>query len=299
VIAQDPAAVRGFDAAISRREYFAHAKAFAADGTYGRGCSTSPISSSSTTRHSCMRVIRRSVASLGLEATNETCTPAAKYLSTCAGEGKDNSTSRSPSGSRNGRSAGGDGGRSRSPTHCQASGRRALHADRPTGIGPGAVLSGHRNQNLDYRLAKLGVKARHRRPSRLSRPVESSAASTVVCVLSTRHARGVYQGVASALVFENGQWKRRLRRPAGPPSQPELRSVHVGVAPERASTTTRSSVSSRKPRDRRSRKADAGITKPQRVTLRKDGLEVRAVTSSCSVSFERRQPAPKTFDSDR
>jgi hypothetical protein len=103
--------------------------------------------------------------------------------------------------------------------------------------------------------------------------------------------------VASALVYENGQWSVAYADQPGRRSQPEMPRRAVGPRPKGLDDDALErflqeaeivSVD----------KLDTGITKPQRVTLRKDGIELRAVFKQLSVSFEK-DGRPKSFDSDR
>jgi hypothetical protein len=118
-----------------------------------------------------------------------------------------------------------------------------------------------------------------------------------VLLLDTGMLASVYQGVASALVYEKGQWSVAYADQPGRRSQPEQLPRAVGPRPKGLDDDAlerfllEAEIVSID-------KLDTGITKPQRVTLRKDGIELRAVFKQLSISFEK-DSRPKTFDSDR
>jgi hypothetical protein len=152
-------------------------------------------------------------------------------------------------------------------------------------------------ENLEAALAKLGAK----------RVIEGHTVSPTgrvlsrfdgeVVLLDTGMLESVYQGRASAMVFENGRWSVAYADQPGQRLQPESPPRAVGPRPRGLDDDAL---------ERWLREAevvgveelDTGITKPQRVTLRSNGVELRAVFKQLSVSFESSNVAGN-FDSDR
>ena len=136
-------------------------------------------------------------------------------------------------------------------------------------------------ENLDAALAALGV-ARvvvghtvtptHRAVSRFNGRVT---------LLDTGMLRSIYEGSPAALVFERGGWTVAYSDRPGQRSQPEVLPRAVGARPagldddaleqwlQQADIVGIENL-------------DTGITKPHRVTLRKDGVELRAVFKTVS-----------------
>ena len=153
-------------------------------------------------------------------------------------------------------------------------------------------------ENLDNALAKLGVK----------RVVEGHTVSPGgrvlsrfegrVVLLDTGMLEPVYKGRASAFVFEAGQWSVTYADEPGQRFQPEVPSRAVGPRPRGLDDDalerwlTEAEIVGVE-------ELDTGITEPQRVTLRKDGIELRAVFKRFSTSFESGGSSRTTFDSDR
>jgi len=138
--------------------------------------------------------------------------------------------------------------------------------------------------NLETALAKLGA----------SRMVAGHTVSPTgralsrfdgrVILLDTGMLQQVYKGSPAALVFENGQWSVTYLDRPGEHLQPEVLPRAVGPRPagldddaleqwlEQAEVVAIEDL-------------EAGITKPRRVTLRRDGVELRAVFKQLSTDF--------------
>ncbi|MGH8204091.1 MAG: hypothetical protein ACREST_05735, partial [Steroidobacteraceae bacterium] len=151
--------------------------------------------------------------------------------------------------------------------------------------------------NLQAALTKLGVK----------RVVEGHTVSPIgralsrfdgrVVLMDTGMLAPVYKGPASAFVYENGEWSVAYADQPGQRFQPESPPRAVGPRPGRLDDDalehwlTEAEIVGVE-------ELDTGITEPQRVTLRKDGVELRAVFKRLSVSFED-GAAARSFDADR
>ncbi|MGH8250956.1 MAG: metallophosphoesterase [Steroidobacteraceae bacterium] len=138
--------------------------------------------------------------------------------------------------------------------------------------------------NLDAALAKLEV----------SRVIAGHTVSPVgrvlrrfderVLLLDTGMLRPVYGGTPSALVFEKGQWAVAYADRPGQRLQPDALRRAVGPRPRGLDDDAlerwllEAEVIE-------TEELDAGITEPQRVTLRKDGIELRAVFKQLSTDF--------------
>jgi hypothetical protein len=102
-----------------------------------------------------------------------------------------------------------------------------------------------------------------------------------VILLDTGMLKPAYHGTASALVFENGQWSVAYPDRPGQRTQPELTTRAVGPRPAGLDDDTL---------ERWLTEAEVvnmedigtGVTEPHKVTLRKDGIELRAVFKEVS-----------------
>ena len=152
--------------------------------------------------------------------------------------------------------------------------------------------------NLDAALARLGV----------SRVVEGHTVSPTgrvlqrfgghVILLDTGMLSSVYKGSPAALVFENGQWRVAYSNQPGQRLQPDELPRAVGARPaaldddalerwlEQAEVVGLEDL-------------DTGITNPQRVTLRKDGIELRAVFKQLSTDFGAKSSIQALNQADR
>ena len=300
VLARDPAASRtGFDAAFPAG-YFGHQKAFGPEGVYGRWLFDKPylvVIDDTAFVHAGLSPM---VASLGLEGTNEALrSQLQNYLATwqstvkalklpqpIAFQERPEALARLAAQSQSEAIAKLQDGELFTPAGpTWYRGQALCHADAET-------------ENLDAALAKLAAK----------RVIEGHTVSPTgrvlsrfdghVWLLDTGMLEPVYHGVASALVYENGQWSVAYADQPGRRIQPEMPPRAVGPRPRGLDDDTL---------ERWLQEAeivnveelDTGITDPKRVTLRKDGIELRAVFKQLSVSFEKAGKVGATFDADR
>jgi len=139
-------------------------------------------------------------------------------------------------------------------------------------------------ENLDATLAKLGVSrvvAGHTVSSngRVLRRFDGR-----VILLDTGMLRSVYAGSPAALVFENGLWSVAYADRPGQRLQPEDLPRAVGPRPSGLDDDALEQWL-KQAEVVGIEDLDAGITNPRRVTLRKDGTELRAVFKQLSTDF--------------
>jgi hypothetical protein len=153
-------------------------------------------------------------------------------------------------------------------------------------------------ENLDAALAALGVSrviAGHT-PTPTRRVV--SRFNGRVILLDTGMLRSFYQGSPAALVFDGGQWTVAYADRPAQRLQPEVLSRAVGPRPagldDDALEQWLEQADIVEVKD-----LDTGITKPHRVTLRKDGVELRAVFKDLSTDSGETNQASAINSSDR
>jgi hypothetical protein len=153
-------------------------------------------------------------------------------------------------------------------------------------------------ENLDAALAKLGS-------ARMVAGHTVSPTGSVlqrfdgrVTLLDTGMLSSVYKGTPAALVFEGGQWTVSYVDRPGQRLQPEALPRAVGPRPKGLDDDAleqwlmQAEVAGIE-------ELNAGITNPRRVTLRKDGVELRAVFKQLSTDFDIRDRARALNESDR
>jgi hypothetical protein len=300
MLAQDPAASRAdFDAAFPPG-YFGHLAAFAPGGRYGGWLMEKPaviVINDTAFVHAGLSPM---VASLGLDATNESLHAALRdYLETWQRVAAALDLVR-PIGLQERPQA---LAALPAPAESEAIGKLQDGAlftpEGPTWYrGQALCYRDAEAGNLDASLAKLGV----------ARVLEGHTVSPTgrvlrrfdgrVVLLDTGMLEPVYKGRASAMVFEDGHWNVAYADAPGLRFQPEAARRAVGPRPRGLDDDAL---------ERWMAEAevvgiedlDTGITEPQRVTLRKDGIELRAVFKQVSVSFEEAGRAGTKFDADR
>ncbi len=300
VLQQDPAASRGeFDASFPPG-FFGHLQAFSPVGQYGAWLLTKPfllVINDMALVHAGLPEI---VARLGLGATNETMrSQLAGYLQTWSAMQAELNLAR-PIGflDRPGAIAG-LGAEEQSKTLLAMQKEEVFTPKGPTWYRGQALCYPYTEaENLETALAKLGV----------SRMVAGHTVSPTgralsrfdgrVILLDTGMLQQVYKGSPSALVFENGQWSVAYPDRPGQRLQPEELPRAVGPRPagldddaleqwlEQAEVVAIEDL-------------DAGITDPRRVTLRKDGVELRGVFKQLSTDFGIRDTMGALNESDR
>ena len=153
-------------------------------------------------------------------------------------------------------------------------------------------------ENLDAALAALGV-------SRVvvghtptpTRTVVSRFNGRVV-LLDTGMLQSYFKGRPSAFVFEGGEWRVAYADRPGQRSQPEVPPRAVGARPAGLDDDALEQWL-KEAEIVNIEKLDTGVTHPRRVTLRKDGIELRAVFKDLSVASERSHGFNDSDSSDR
>ena len=299
ILAKDPAASRAeFDAAYPPG-YFGHRQAFSPEGPYGRWLMEKPVLivvNDSAFVHAGLSPM---VASLGLDATNQALHAQLRnYLQSWDTTRESLGIVRPiPFQER-------PDALKAIPALPESEAFAKLHdGELFTPSGPtwyrGQALCHPYTEdaNLEAALTKLGAK----------RVVEGHTVSPIgralsrfdgrVVLMDTGMLASVYKGRPSAFVYENGQWSVAYADQPGQRFQPESPPRAVGSRPGHLDDDalerwlTEAEIVGVE-------ELDTGITEPQRVTLRKDGVELRAVFKRLSVSFEGGTTA-RSFDADR
>ncbi len=258
--AMDPLAARGAFDAAHPPGWFAHRQAFSPRGRYGTWLLSRPflvVINDTAFAHGGLSPF---VARLGLEESNRTLH--AQLAQFFAAEQAGDSAAMEA--------------------------RSATEVFRPTGPGwfRGQALCNAFTQaeNLEAALSSLGA-------SRLVAGHTVSPGGRVlarfdgrVILLDTGMLKAVYGGTPAALVFEQGAWGVAYAGSPGQRFAPEEPARAVGTRPRaldddalerwlaEAEVTAVEELA-------------AGITQPQRLTLRKDGIELRAVFKRLSTDF--------------
>ena len=300
IIQKDPAAPRPeFDAAFPAG-YFGHVQAFSPDGQYGRWLMEKPyliVINDSAFVHAGLSPM---VASNGLEATNQVLhSQLRNYLDTWRSTAKVLGLVRPIGFQERPEILAAIQALPESETIAKLQDGELFTPTGPTWFRGQALCYRYtETENLDNALAKLGAK----------RVVEGHTVSPIgrvlsrfegrVVLLDTGMLEPVYKGRASAFVFEAGQWSVAYADAPGQRFQPESPPRAVGLRPRSLDDDalerwlTEAEIVGVE-------ELDTGITEPQRVTLRKDGIELRAVFKRFSTSFESGSSSRSTFDSDR
>jgi hypothetical protein len=250
VVAKDPAAVRAeFDTAFPPG-YFGHAKAFTADGTYGRWLFEKPyliVINDTAFVHAGLPPM---VASLGLEATNETLRGQLRdYLSTWQTIAKELNLARSIGFQERPESLAAMAAQPQSEAIAKLQDGELFTAHWPDLVSrPGALLSRHRDPEPRQRAHEARRQARDRGTYRFTDRPRPQPLRWPRATARHGHAGVGLPGRGVGARLREGAVERRLRRPAGA-SGPSQSSCPAPSDPARkASTTTHLSVSCWKPR---------------------------------------------------
>lgn len=300
VLDRDPAALRAAFDEAHPTGWFAHRQGFSAGGRYGAWLLARPfliVIDDVAFAHGGLPAL---VARLGLEETNRTLhAQLAAYLQSWQAIESALSPAR-PIGFMERPAA-----ISGQVTEEQAGALLAMqHAEVFTSDGPtwyrGQALCNPyaEAENLDAALRALGV-------SRLVVGHTVSPTGRVqsrfdgrVILLDAGMLKPVYRGSPAALVIEDGRTSVAYADLPGQRLQPEVRQRAVGPRPAGLPDDVleqwlaEAEVVS-------SEEIGAGITKPQRVTLQKDGIELRAVFKRLSTDFGTMDPKQSLDASDR
>jgi hypothetical protein len=286
VQAQEPEAVRAaFDAAFPAG-YFAHRLAFSATGQYGAWLLGKPFLITINDTAFVHGGLPEMVARLGLEATNRTLhAELADYLQTWAVIEKELGLARPVPFLERPDTVAGRGAAQQSQTLLAMQQGEVFTTRGPTWYrGQALCYPLTEAANLDAALAKLGV----------SRVVAGHTVSPTGRALSRFDGRAIlldagmlkseYQGSPAAFVLENGRWAVAYSDLPGQRLQPEILPREVGPRPRGldddalAQWLQQAEVVNVE-------ELDTGITHPRRVSLRKDGVELRAVFKQLSTDF--------------
>lgn len=292
-LAQEPGAARAaFDVAYPAG-YFVHRQAFSADGRYGAWLLRRPflITINDTAfAHGGLPAI---VAKLGLEETNRTLhAQLASYLQSWQALESELSFAR-PVGFQE-RPAAVTGRVTEEQLQSLVAMQHAevFTSDGPTWFRGQALCNPYaEDQNLDAALGALGAARVVVGHSVTGTGRAVARFDGRVILLDAGMLRSVYQGSPAALVIDDGRMSIAYADLPGQRLPPEVRARAVGPRPpgipddaleawlEQAEVVAVEEL-------------DAGVTQPQRVTLRKDGVELRAVFKHLSTDFgkvDRRQ----------
>jgi len=293
VLAQEPDAVRAaFDAAYPAG-YFAHRQAFSADGRYGAWLLQRPFLITINDTVFVHGGLPPIVAKLGLDEANRTLhAQLASYLQSWQALASELSLAR-PVGFKDQPAAvTGRVTEERLQALVASQHAEVFTSDGPTWFRGQALCNPYtEDENLDAALSALGAARVVVGHSVTGTGRALSRFDGRVILLDAGMLRSAYQGSPAALVIEDGRLSVAYPDLPGQRLPPEGRARAVGPRPagipddaleswlEQAEVVAVEEL-------------DAGVTEPQRVTLRKDGLELRAVFKRLSTDFgtvDRRQ----------
>jgi hypothetical protein len=286
VLAQDSAATREqFDARFAPG-YFAHRRAFSADGRYGAWLLAKPFLITINDTAFAHGGLPQMVARLGLEATNQVLhAELADYLRSWQSLEPQFPSAAPVEFLQRPQAVAALGDEQKSNEF------RALQdAEVFTTRGPtwyrGQALCNAFNEadNLEAALRKLGVVR-----VVVGHTVQPGGRAAArfdgrVVLLDAGMLRSVYRGSPAAYVFEQGRWSVAYADRPGERSQPEPVPRAIGSRPAGLDDDALESWLAQA-EVVAVEELDAGITEPQRVTLRKDGVELHAVFKRLSTDF--------------
>jgi hypothetical protein len=281
VAAQEPAAARpDFDAQFPRG-YFAHRQAFAPTGQYGAWLLGLPfvlVVNDTAFVHGGLTPM---VAELGLGTNDRMRALVAKYVNTWAGLEKELGIVHPPLFDDR-------------PAALARAGKETeskMLADLQAQLFANDTPIWYRGQALCYPLTEADNLEAALRSLGVARVVEGHTPSEdgkvrsrfdgKVILLDTGMLKSAYNGTPSALVFESGQWSVAYADRPGQRFQPEVLARAVGPRPagldDDALEQWLVDAEVVNIED-----LDTGVTEPHKVTLRKDGNELRAVFKEVS-----------------
>jgi hypothetical protein len=281
IVAQEPAAVRAdFDAQFPPG-YFAHREAFSPTGRYGSWLLQRPFVLVVNDTAFVHGGVSPMVAEAGLGANDRMSALVVKYLNTWSTYEREFGLVRPMA--FNDRPAALASKGAEEPAQMLAELQAQLAAD--------DVPIWYRGQALCYPLTEVTNLEAALRSLGAARVVEGhtptddrrvhSRFDGRVILLDTGMLRTHYQGNPAALVFENGQWSVAYADRPGQRSQPEVATRAVGPRPAGLDDDalerwlTEAEIVNMED-------IGTGVTEPHKVTLRKDGLELRAVFKEVS-----------------
>lgn len=284
VQAQEPAAARAeFDAQFPSG-YFAHAQAFSSTGRYGAWLLAKPVLIVINDTAFVHGGLPPLVAELGLDDINQKMKgQLADYLRTWSAMTEELHIARPVGFFDRPDTLARMGAAPQSQTLREMQELPVFTTDGPTWYrGQVLCYPYTETDNLQAALAKLGV-------ARVVVGHTTSSTGRVisrfdgrVIQLDTGMLRSYYKGSPAAYIFENGQWNVAYADRPGERVKPDVPPRAVGLRPagldddklvqflEEAEIVKEEDL-------------DTGVTNPHRVTLRKDGIELRAVFKQLSV----------------
>jgi hypothetical protein len=300
LLAQQPDAVRAeFDAAFPVG-YFGRRVAFSAQGTYGRWLLAKPVLAVVNDTAFVHGGLPEMVAGLGLDATNQTLhAQLDEYLRTWPAIETELHLNRPVGFSELPQALAAAGALESSKTLATMQEEELFSQKGPTWFRGQALCYPYTEvDNLERALAKLGVKRVVEGHTPTSNGRVRSRFDGRVILLDTGMLRSEYKGNPAAYVFEKGQWSVVYADRPGEHLQPETPVRAVGARPagidddgleswlEQAEIVGIEDI-------------DTGITKPHRVTLRKDGVELHAVFKQLSTDFGAQDRSQALNSADR
>lgn len=300
VLTQEPAASRAaFDAAYPPG-YFAHRQAFSASGHYGAWLLQRPFLITINDTAFVHGGLAPIVAKLGLDETNRTLhAQLANYLQSWQALESELSLVRPVGFKEQPAMVTGRVTEERLQELVAMQHAEVFTSDGPSWYRGQAMCNPYgEDENLGAALGALGavrVVVGHT-TSPIGRAL--SRFDGRVILLDAGMLRSVYQGSPAALIIEDGRLAIAYADLPGQRLPPEVRPRAVGPRPaglpddaleqwlEQAEVVAVEEL-------------DAGVTQPQRVTLRKDGVELRAVFKQLSTDFGAFDPRQSVDQSDR
>lgn len=300
ILAQEPgASAADFDAAFPRG-WFARRQAFSPDGRFGRWLLARPfliVVNDTAFVHGGLSPM---VARLGLEGTNQALREQlTNYLRTWSTIESELSLARPVEFFDRPDALAARGAEQPSKALRDLEGAEVFTPSGPTWYrGQALCYPDVEAENLDAALAKLAVRRAVAGHTVSPTGRVQSRFDGRFILLDTGMLQAVYGGSPAAFVFENGGWSVAYANRAGERAQPEPPRRAVGPRPAGLDDDAL---------ERWLAEAEVvavedigtGITKPQRVTLRKDGLTLRAVFKQLSTDFGTAGPRQSLDDADR
>jgi hypothetical protein len=300
VLAGEPAAVRAdFDSAYPPG-YFAHREAFSPQGRYGAWLLAKPFLITINDTAFVHAGLPEVVARLGLDATNQTLhAELAEYLRAWQAIATELQLVRPVGFLEQPQIVAAKGAEALSKRLLAMQDAQVFNPGGPTWYRGQALCYPYTEaENLDAALAKLEVSrvVVGHTPSPTGRVL--SRFDGRVVLLDTGMLHSFYKGFPAALIFDQGQWTVSYADRPGQHLQPETLPRAVGPRPPGLADDAL---------ERWLEEADivgiedldTGITKPQRVTLRKDGVELRAVFKQLSTDFGSSSRTQALSEADR
>ena len=286
ILEQEPGALRAdFDSRFPAG-YFAHRQAFSATGQYGAWLLSKPFLITINGTAFVHAGLPEMVARLGLEATNQTLhSELAEYLRTWKAIQTELTLTQPIGFLERPETVAANGDEPQSKTLLTMQDAEVFTPKGPTWFRGQALCYPYTEAgNLDAALAKLGA----------SRVVAGHTVSPNgralsrfdgrVILLDTGMLSPVYKGSPAALIFEDGRWTVAYADRPGQRLQPEVLPRAVGPRPAGLDDDALEQwLMQAEVVDIED--LETGITNPRRVTLRKDGVELRAVFKQLSTDF--------------